>query len=162
MLPETLPVLRLTVASGEVGGASQRATKNNHNEGVLAMELRAKWARSQVWSWCPASSPAPLPNVHPAFKELHFPRGKATLLENALLLKDRTRRPIKLLGVSASLWKSMDYDCESSLCHQLPNFSWIFAAFSPCSSTPMVWHSGSQHHWSFDSNVLMKYISVVT
>ena len=40
--------------------------------------------------------PPTLPKINLAFKELHFPRVRATLLEKALPHKDRTNRPIKL------------------------------------------------------------------
>jgi hypothetical protein len=38
----------------------------------------------------------------------------------------------------ASLWKPLCCGCASSLCWQLPNFSWIFVGFSPGSSIPQM------------------------
>lgn len=38
----------------------------------------------------------------------------------------------------------MLYDCESWVCWQLPNSSWVFVGFSPGSSAPVGWQSRSK------------------
>lgn len=128
---ETLPSSQAHSNCGD-RGTSPRVTKNNGNDADLAAELGL---RDGLTSRCPDDPP---PRCHIRtlpLKSSISPEGEPLEGEGPSPQR-QSAEASNAPWVSASLWKSMGYDCKPSLCLQLPSASWIFSGFSPWRPPP--------------------------